>query len=297
MNDRQLRYALAVWQDRSFSRAAGRLGVSQPALSEQVRNLEAELGFALFDRTSRGVEPSTAGRTFLDEAADVVGRMGALEDLAHELRGSPETTFRVGLGSALAGRMVPQVVESMRVSNTRCRLELITATTRRVQRLVAQKRLDVGLIVQGATKSMPTEVCREPCGETEIVVAVPREHALAHTDAPATLAELAAHPLIMNEPRIGYGRATLDAFDAIGLTANIAAVSDDLESVKSMVACGAGVAIVPRVAFEGAPVPGSIRLRRLDPPQLTPLLLLRRDDPLSPRVEACIESLRLGLAG
>mgnify|MGYP003337658953 FL=1 len=55
MNDRQLRYALSVWRERSFSKAAERLNVSQPSVSEQIRGLEQELGFELFRRTGRGV--------------------------------------------------------------------------------------------------------------------------------------------------------------------------------------------------------------------------------------------------
>src|SRR5262249_59995287 len=139
-------------------RAAEKLAVSQPALSEQVRNLEAELGFSLFERTSRGVEPSNAGRTFLAEARNAIGQFNALEDLANELKGAPESTFRVGVGSGLARALVPALIESVRASNTPCRLDLITATTRRVQRLVAQKRLDIGLQFQGEIKAMPPDV-------------------------------------------------------------------------------------------------------------------------------------------
>lgn len=296
MNDRQLRYALAVWHDRSFSRAAEKLAVSQPALSEQVRNLETELGFSLFERTSRGVEPSNAGRTFLAEAKDAIGRLAALEDLANELKGTPESTFRVGVGSGLARTLVPALIESVRASNTPCRLDLITATTRRVQRLVAEKRLDIGLQFQGEIKAMPPDVRRETFAETELVLVLPQGHPLAAEDGPVTLAEAARFPLILNEPRIGYGRAALAAFEKLDLAPQIAAVSDDLETVTLMVTCGAGLALAPRIALEHARLPHMVVLRRLDPPRTIPLLLVRRDDPLQPRVEACIEKFRLLLA-
>src|ERR1700743_1513210 len=109
MNDRQLRYAIAVWRERSFSRAAEKLGVSQPSLSEQVRLLEDELGFSLFDSSSRGVEASINGRTFRQNADYVVIGMSALKDLARELRGSLGSTLRIGICSGIAHAMVPQI--------------------------------------------------------------------------------------------------------------------------------------------------------------------------------------------
>ena len=80
MNDRQLRYALTVWRERTFSRAAARLNVSQPAVSEQVRLLEDELGFKVFRRTGRGVEATFAGRTFLDHSERAIDGLLALTE-------------------------------------------------------------------------------------------------------------------------------------------------------------------------------------------------------------------------
>ena len=78
MNDRQLRYAHAVWRERSFSRAAVKMSVSQPTLSGQIRLLEEELGFSLFYRNSRGVEASASGQDFLESAENVVNGFVAL---------------------------------------------------------------------------------------------------------------------------------------------------------------------------------------------------------------------------
>jgi DNA-binding transcriptional LysR family regulator len=293
MNDRQLRYATAVWRERSFSRAAEKLGVSQPSLSEQVRNLESGLGFALFERTSRGVEPSNAGRTFLARAEELLFGLVALEELAHELKGAPESTLRIGLNSGLASAYVPILAATVNAADPPCRLELTTATTRRVQRLVAQKRLDAGLLIQGETKAMPPDIKREPFAATDLVLLMPRDHALALSGSPIDIAQVAAQPLILNEPRIGYGRALMNAFDAHGLTPDIAAVSDDLDTVKLLVRAGAGVAPVPRIAVARDVADGAFAARRVAPTPAIPLLLVRREEPASPRVERCIEALLL----
>src|ERR1700682_1908897 len=86
---RQIRYALSVAKERSFTKAATRLNISQSAVSEQVKLLEDEVGFPLFRRTPRGVDVNDAGRTFLYEAERVVGDVLSLSDTARRLKGAP----------------------------------------------------------------------------------------------------------------------------------------------------------------------------------------------------------------
>src|SRR5687768_4902413 len=90
---RQIRYALSVAKERSFTNAAVRLNISQSAVSEQVKLLEDEIGFPLFRRTPRGIEVTERGRTFLYEAERVVGDVMSLADTARRLRGAPSDTL------------------------------------------------------------------------------------------------------------------------------------------------------------------------------------------------------------
>ena len=88
MEFRQIRYALAVAKERSFTKAAGRLRISQSAVSEQVKLLEERVGFSLFRRTGRGIEPTERGRMFLYEAERVVTDLMNLSDVARGFRAS-----------------------------------------------------------------------------------------------------------------------------------------------------------------------------------------------------------------
>lgn len=291
MNDRQLQYALAVWRERSFSRAAVKLGVSQPTLSEQVRHLEDELGFILFDRTSRGVEPTNNGRAFLQHADEVLAGLSGLKDLARELKGSPGSTVRVGVVSALARAMIPGIIAAVATGEPHCRLDLITATTRRVQRLVAQERLDVGLVLAGEVTSFSQDLVREPFAETDLVLVLPPEHALGTEPGPIALARISAHPLAVNEPRIGYGKAVLKLFDDEGLEPNVVAVCDDLESIKLMVAARAAIALVPSLSIQSEVAAGTLLARWIVPAHRIPLLFVRRTKPLPARVEHCVAAL------
>jgi len=285
MNDRQLRYAHAIWNERSFSRAAAKMGVSQPSLSEQIRLLEEELGFSLFYRNSRGVEPSANGLAFLETAAGVVSGMSALKELARELKGKPGATVRIGINSGLAPAMLPRVASTLGTSNVKTRWELVTATTRRVLRLVHQQRLDLGIVFEGEVKPVSDKLLRADLAETEIALLTAPDHALAKRREPLALADIARLPLIVNEPRIGYGRIMLDQLAERGLNAEIVGDCDDLESLKHMVMAGAGVALAPRLIAEDEVTRGTLRAIPLEGRPRVAIQLVWRPEPLAPRIE------------
>jgi DNA-binding transcriptional LysR family regulator len=285
MNDRQLRYAHAIWNERSFSRAAAKMGVSQPSLSEQIRLLEEELGFSLFYRNSRGVEASVNGLAFLESASSVVSGISALKELARELRGKPGATIRIGVNSGLAQSLVPRISRVLGRVNVKTRLELVTATTRRILRLVHQQRLDLGVVFEAEVKPSSDKLVRMPLAESELVLLVPPAHPLAKRREPLDLAELSRQPLLVNEPRIGYGKAVLERFAERDLTPEIVGDCDDLESLKYMVEAGAGLALVPRIAAEYELGHGMLRAVPIDAMPLVPIQLVRRPEPLAPRIE------------
>jgi len=285
MNDRQLRYAHAVWHERSFSRAAGKMGVSQPTLSGQIRLLEEELGFSLFYRNSRGVEASASGQVFLESAENVVNGFSGLKDLARELRGKPGATIRIGINSGLVQTLMPRIVHVLARANSRIRPDIFTATTRRIQRLVHQQRLDIGLVLDGEIKTGTDKMIADHVAASEIALLVPPNHPMAKRREPIDLAELVRLPLIVNEPRLGYGRAVLDLFAQRELTPEIVADCDDLETLKYMVISGGGVALAPHVTAEREIARGLLAAVAINPPLLVSIQLLRREEPLPPRLE------------
>jgi DNA-binding transcriptional LysR family regulator len=127
MEFRQIRYALSVAKERSFTRAANRLNISQSAVSEQVHLLEQEIGFPLFRRTPRGVELTERGRTFLYEAERVVGDVLSLSDTARRLKGAPSDTLTLGIGSGMAQIFMPRLFRNPAELLPGVRLEILTA--------------------------------------------------------------------------------------------------------------------------------------------------------------------------
>jgi LysR family nitrogen assimilation transcriptional regulator len=291
MNDRQLRYAHAVWKERSFSRAAGKLRVSQPSLSDQVRLLEEELGFALFYRNARGVESSVKGRTFLEAAGQIVQGMTSLSDLASELRGKPGPRIRVGLHSGLAQSMVPRLTHVLSGVGHRVHLEVITATNRRIQRLLHQERLDFAFLFEGEVKGSGDKLSWEKVAQSEVVVLLPNKHPLAKRRDGVELSDVGRGPLIVNEPSVGYGLIIQELLTERNLTPDIVADCDDIESVKYMVLSGAGMALVPRIVARDEVVRGLMSAVPIKPGQAVAIHAIHRPNSLSPRLEQYLKQL------
>jgi DNA-binding transcriptional LysR family regulator len=284
MNDRQLRYACAVWREHSFSKAGTRLAVSQPSLSAQIRALEEELGFDLFYRGSRGVEPSVDGLAFLEAAEQVVIEMAGLKDFGRELRGKAGPHIRIGISSGIAQAILPRIVKGL-AEIGKVYPEISTATSRRIQRLVHEQRLDIGILFANDITISRQNLIVEPIASTDIIALAPPDHPIAIDGGALTMAEIASHPIILCEPRLGYGRSVLDAFDQAGLQPNIVADCDNVESLKYMVLAGAGLGILPRMAVENEIKLGMFKAMPFEPRQSVNVQLLRRADvsPLWPQ--------------
>ncbi|MCK9877752.1 LysR family transcriptional regulator [Frankia sp. AgPm24] len=202
MELRQLRYVVAVAEEGHFGRAAERLCTGQPAVSQQVRRLERELGIDLFDRTPRGVRLTAAGELFLPEARAVLAAQDRARAVAARLAGEYTGTLRLGTSRGLGERLAA-VLERLRWRAPHLEVDLVAAPTRVRLDQVAAGTLDAtflrGTDVDGACRAI--EVWEDP-----LVVALPARHELgagaglgtgadAEADPGVALADLAALPL------------------------------------------------------------------------------------------------------
>lgn len=296
MNDRQLRYALSVWRERSFSKAAQKLNVSQPSVSEQIRELEGELGFALFRRTGRGVEVTHKGQSFLHRADQVVAGLLDLSEAARQLRGGPPVSFAIGFSSSVVQAMVPLAMRALAPLLARVRIETITAPTRRILRFVSEERLDAGIAIESDAKDLPHNVRSERFGSVSIVPVVAAGHRLAGINAPVDLAQLADEPFIIHEPDIGYGQQIRSLLSHRGLRPNISAIADDAETIKLMVRAGVGYAFLPESCVGPDVAAGILAVVPVQHRLELAMTLLRCDRPVSRSVARYFHLLREGLA-
>ena len=292
MEFREIRYALSVAKERSFTKAAARLNISQSAVSEQVRLLEQEIGFALFRRTSRGIELTEQGRTFLYEAERVVGDVLSLSDTARRLRGAPSDTLTIGLGSGMAQMFMPRLFGGLKKILPGVRLEILTAPTRTIFDDLHEERLDAGIAIESDSDRVPAGLVFDRLTDAEMALIVHPKHPLARSRQPVDVGKLMAEPIVMSELTVGYGQVVLSLFADLGIRPNVLAVADNIETMKVIVQSGTGIAIVPRRSADNEAALGVLKVLRIAPVRTVALSLFRRRQPLSRRKEGYLAALR-----
>jgi DNA-binding transcriptional LysR family regulator len=289
---RQIRYALSVAKERSFTKAATRLNISQSAVSEQVRLLEDAIGFALFRRTPRGIEITERGRTFLYEAERVVGDVLSLSDTARRLRGEPFDTLTLGMGSGMAQIFMPRLFGDLRKLLPGVRLEILTAPTKNIFDDLHEERIDAGIAIESDPDRVPSGLLFDRLTGAEMALIVHPKHPLARVRQPVDIGKLVAEPIVMSELTVGYGQVVLSLFTDLGMRPNILAIADNIETMKVIVQSGGGIAIVPRPCADNEAALGTLKVLLIAPARTVMLSLFRRRQPLSRRKEGFLTALR-----
>ncbi|HTE99728.1 MAG TPA: LysR family transcriptional regulator [Bradyrhizobium sp.] len=292
MDFRQLRYALSVSKERSFTGAAKRLNISQSAVSEQVKLLEAEIGFELFHRTSRGVESTDRGRTFLYESERVMGDLLSLTDTARRLRGALSDTLTIGMGSGMAQIFIPRMFADLKRDLPGVRLEIMTAPTKNIFNELHEERIDAGIAIESNPDRLPAGLIFDRLVDAEMALITHPKHALARSKQPIDIGRLVAEPFIMSELTVGYGQVVFSLFTDLGIRPNILAVVDNIETMKMIVQAEGGIAIVPRACAENEVALGLLKALAIAPARNVSLSLFRRHEPLSRRKETALLKLR-----
>ena len=297
MDFRQLRYALAVARERSFTKAAKRVNISQSAVSEQVKLLEEEVGFELFRRTSGGVETTDRGRTFLYEAERVMGDLLSLSDTARRLRGALSDTLILGIGSGMAQIFMPPLFADLRNELPGVRLDIRTQPTKNIFNDLHEERIDAGIAIDAQPDRLPAGLVFDRLIDAEMVLITPPKHPLARSKPPVDIGRLLAEPFIMSELTVGYGQVVASLFTDLGIKPNITAVVDNIETIKIIVQAGGGIAIVPRACAENEVTLGVLKALSIAPARNVGYSLFRRREPLSRRKEAALMRVRELLRG
>jgi DNA-binding transcriptional LysR family regulator len=248
---RHLRYFVAVAEEKSFTRAAERLHMQQPPLSQQLKALEAQLGTPLLERLPRGVELTAAGEAFLDDARAVLDSVGAAAARATRVGAGIEGHLTIGLASSAATHeVVPSLIASFRDQYPTVFLKFIEGNAATLTEAVVSRDADVALL--RAPVDHPPEVRFQRLLEEPMLAAIATAHPLAKkasTRKPPylTLQELAANPLILTRRPGAPGMYAdlLAACDDAGLTPTIAAEVGNMLTNLLMVAAGVGVSVVP----------------------------------------------------
>src|SRR5215210_2117196 len=255
MDTRQLVAFVAVVEKKSFSQAAERLGVTQPAVSLQIRSLEDRLGTRLLDRSGRRVEPTEAGLVLYKRAQRML-------ELAQEESGALHGTLAIGASTGPGGHLVPLLLCDFQRGHPDLSVSLAISDTDRVIEQVAERELELG-VVGALRRHRSLEF--EPLAHDEIVLAVPPEHPFAGRSMP--MEQLRSETHIVMQEGAGVRHVIEEELREAGLRLRELSPKLELglqESVKSAVAAGYGVTFISRTAIEGELAAGTLGAARVE---------------------------------
>ncbi|RCX23358.1 LysR family hydrogen peroxide-inducible transcriptional activator [Fontibacillus phaseoli] len=297
MELRQLLYTLQIAEERNFSRAADKLHIAQPSLSQQLSKLEQELGVKLFQRNTSTVELTHAGASFIEHARKI---MDSVEQLRQEMDDiSQLRAGRVVIGSMpiTGSHLLPYVLPAFNAAYPEIKVTLLEDTSLNLEKLTAGGGTDLSLL------SLPLQepsLTYEPIGEEIIDLAVPPQHRLAAMEPDPggiDLEQLKDEPFIVLKKGQGFRKQTMDLCRAAGFEPNVVFESNNIETVQSLVAAGMGITLVPRFiarAKRSELIPVYIPLS--SSPSRTLVIAYRRGRYLSKAAEAFIETFKTTLA-
>jgi DNA-binding transcriptional LysR family regulator len=257
----QLEYLAAVTRHGSLRRASEELHLSQPALSEALRNLERELGVTLLDRRRTGARINPQGRELLPAMAEVLEAVDRLRVAAGD-QAVASRMLRIGTVNAGTSALVVPTVRDFRQAHPSTPLELVNVRHAEVQQGLVEGALDVGLVNVLPGDDVPPELHATVLLQGRPVVCLTPDHPLAAKDR-VSLEELRQEPLIAM--RAGYlmHRLVHRLFD--GRLPAVTLSTDGAEMAKVLVAEGVGVTILPDYSVAGDPLvtAGAVVHRRL----------------------------------
>lgn len=289
---RQLRTFLAVVETGSVSAAAHVQHLTQPAASQQLRELEHALGVQLLQRAAGRMLPTAAGQAVIEPAARIQGALDDMLAAAQAHRAGAIGRVRLGTGATACIYLLPPVLAAAKRRMPGLEITIATGNSSEIANRVALGELDVGLVtlpLQPNRALTVTRLLADP-----LLAVIPK--ALAPEGEAMSAGRLAALPLILYEAS-GGTRAIIDAwFRRAGPAPQPAMQLDSIETIKVLVGGGLGASILPQLAL-GTPVRNAV-VRRLRPGLVRQLgIVLRRERVLDQALRVMLDALRAAAAG
>lgn len=243
MELRHLRYFVMLAEELHFGRAAERLHMAQPPLSQQIRQMEAELGFSLFHRTKRTVQLTEAGQAFLEESRRIIRQLEQAIQAGRQINRGEMGQLVIGFVSSAAYNVLPEILRTFRTSIPAVTLQLHELTTDQQLQWLREGQIDVGFVRPPVEED---KFSSEIVFEEALMVALPEAHPLA-LQANVQLRELAGEPFILfpRSQAPGLYDQIISLCQQANFSPTVAQEAIQMQTIVSLVAAEMGVAIVP----------------------------------------------------
>lgn len=289
MELRQLNYVIQIANEKNFSRAADKLHIAQPSLSQQLSKLEQELGVLLFRRTTNSVELTQAGKVFVEKSQTILDTVEQLKQEMDDMAQMRRGRLVVGTLPITGSHVLPLVLPAFGAQYPQIEVVLVEETTAKLEQLTASGGTDLSLL---SLPLIDSSLSCEPYLEEEIWLAVPPQHRLANRQEPIDIAELSAEPFIGLKRGQGFRQITVELCEADGFTPQIVFESSNIETVQSLVAGGMGIAFVPRMLTRTGGDFAPVYLQLKPHPTRTLVVASRKGRYLSKAAQAFISTLK-----
>ncbi|KGR89905.1 hypothetical protein CD30_14675 [Ureibacillus massiliensis 4400831 = CIP 108448 = CCUG 49529] len=245
MKIHQLRYFITVAEELHYSRAAEKLNISQPPLSQQIKQLEDDLGVVLFKRNKRNVQLTEAGKSFYENSKLIIHYIEHAKKEALRIQEGEIGGITLGFGGSAAFDILPEIIKACNLSIPDVKIDLKQLTTSEQLRALEEKKIDVGILVTPIkTPGIETKFFRKE----ELVLCLNTDHPLAKTDEPIDPKDLKSENFIL-PPRNegdGYYKSIFQVYNDGGFFPNIIQTAKEQHTMVSLVAAKIGVVIVPQ---------------------------------------------------
>jgi len=256
---RHLRYFLAVAEEKHFGRAADRLHMAQPPLSNQIKQLEAELGTVLLERTTRRVDLTEAGALLLERARQILADVEATKTDVAEVGRGAAGVLRVGFSGTATYRLMPEIVRIARERLPLVRLQISgEMLTPRMEEALLENRLDAA-VLRPPVRSAELEL--DQVQSSRLVVALHRHHELASDSGPINIEELANEHIVSYPPESSVFSVVSELARQAGFRPRIVQEATETSTLIALVGAGLGVAFLP--GSQSLPLNTSIVIRPL----------------------------------
>ncbi len=291
MELRHLRYFVTVAERQNFTRAAGELHVAQPAISQQIKALEEELGVCLLHRTKRSVNLTAAGHAFLREAGEILAHAELSKQVARRAARGETGSLAIGCVSASVSGFLPELIRSYRKRFPAVRVHLFELTPEQQLQAFDRGKIDVGF-TRPLAASVEMNFTQERIYRDRLMLAVPETHSLAKAGR-VRLEQFAREDFVMlkrSEAPELVDQMTQLCVQA-GFTPQVVSEPPMIYTVMMAVAAGIGVAIVPGCLRRSRQ--SGVRILPVSPASPTiDLVLARPKGESPPTVAAWLELLR-----
>ncbi len=289
MELRHLRYFVAVAEELHFGRAAERLFMAQPPLSQQIRQLEQEIGVRLFERTNRRVQLTAAGQVFLAEARTILARVEEAVRKAQRASRGEAGWFGVGFVASVTYDVLPPILRRFRELYPDVELVLLELASGEQGQALRDKRIHLSLA------RLPTPeagIVLETLAQDPLLAAFPASHRLATRKA-VKLPELAAEPFLLFPPHAesSYAEFVIHLCEQAGFTPRIVQTTGEIQTAISLVAAGIGITLVP-AAMQNLRREGVVYRPIVQPTPTVDLTMAYRENDPSPILPHFLEIAR-----